>query len=182
MLAYVFWHWPQSNVSQQEYETQLADFHRTLAHHPSPGFNRSFVYKFENPSWLVAEGVVYEEWYLVDDSAALDPLNVAAVSGPCEVPHNRVARNASGGTAGLYRWRDGVRDFSDARYATWLAKPAGVSYPDFYTQIHPLLTESALWGRQMTLGPTAEFCIQSKERVELPPGFSAEELELVRVW
>ena len=59
-------------------------------------------------------------------------LNEAAVSGACEEPHNRVAREAADGTGGLYRLRAGDEDLAQARFAVWLSKPNGVSYKDFY--------------------------------------------------
>ena len=93
----------------------------------------------------------------------MDPLNEAAVSGACEEPHNRVAREAAGGIGGIYRLRAGAEDLAEAKYAVWLSKPEGVSYKDFYASLVPLTSQPgvALWGRQMTLGPTTEFCIHS---------------------
>jgi hypothetical protein len=184
MLAYVFWHWRQPSISQADYESHLIGFHATLANNPSPGFQQSVVFKIENASWLKTDAVAYEEWYVVADSAALDPLNVAAVSGPCEIPHNLVAHAAADGVGGLYRWRAGVQDLGDAETTTWLSKPAGVSYPDFYSQLHPVLTQhqASLWGRQMVLGPTMEFCIHSRAAVELPRNYVVEQLVLKKVW
>jgi hypothetical protein len=184
MLAYVFWHWRQSSVTRETYEAHLASFHQTLADNGPPGFRHSVVFAIENAFWLGTSGVAYEEWYVVDDSAALDPLNIAAVSGACEAPHNLVARQAADGIGGLYRWRDGIQRVSGAKYATWLAKPEGVSYKDFYATLQPLLSqhESALWGRQMTLGPTKEFCVQSPHPIELPAGYQGEQLTLTQVW
>jgi hypothetical protein len=40
----------------------------------------------------------------------------------------------------------------------------------------------ALWGRQMTLGPTTEFCIHSQSPIELPPGYSGHSISLERVY
>ena len=79
MLAYVFWHWRNDRVSREEYETDLRRFHQTLASNKSAGFNGSTVLSIEGAEWLDAPGTTYEEWYLLDDSAAMDPLNHAAV-------------------------------------------------------------------------------------------------------
>jgi hypothetical protein len=155
MLAYVFWHWPQPHIDRAEYVEHLVDFQRTLAANKSAGFRESMVYRIRGANWLKTDGEAYEEWYLLDDSAAMDRLNEAAVSGACEEPHNRVAREAADGTGGLYRLRAG--QLAEARFATWLSKPSGVSYRDFYETI----TGVTLWQRQMTLGPTTEFCIHS---------------------
>src|SRR5689334_18669091 len=117
MLAYVFWHWPQSSVDPETYVSHLAGFHRTLAANKPKGFQGSVVFRIEDPDWLQTRGAVFEEWYLLDDSAAMDPLNDAAVSGACEQPHNLVAREAAGGTGGLYRLRSGQEVLSEARFA-----------------------------------------------------------------
>src|SRR4051794_7144154 len=105
MLAYVFWHWPQASIDTETYLAHLLSFHRTLAANKPDGFQHSVVFRIEHANWLDTTGPAYEEWYLLDDSAAMDHLNEAAVSGACEEPHNRVARQAAGGTGGLYRLR-----------------------------------------------------------------------------
>ena len=170
MLAYVFWHWPRPEIERGQYLDHLIEFHRTLAANKSPGFQRSVVFRINGADWLKTDGEAFEEWYLLDDSAAMDPLNDAAVTGACEEPHNRVAREAADGTGGLFRLRAGAGDLAQAKFATWLSKPAGVSYPNFYAQLESLTSQPgvALWGRQMTLGPTTEFCIHSSTRIELP--------------
>ena len=180
MLAYVFWHWPQSQITRGSYLEHLADFHRTLAANKSTGFQRSVVFGIHGANWLNTTSEAFEEWYLLDDSAAMDPLNDAAVSGVCEEPHNRVAREAADGTGGLYRLRTGHEDLAQARFAVWLSKPNGVTYPDFYTVLQPITSQPgvALWGRQMTLGPTTEFCIHSSTPLQLPAGHTIP-LELI---
>ena len=168
MLAYVFWHWPQPQIETGSYVDHLTAFHRTLAANKPDGFRESVVFRISNASWLNTGGEAYEEWYLLDDSAAMDRLNEAAVTGVCEEPHNRVAREAADGTGGLYRLRAGAEDLAQARYAVWLSKPSGVSYKDFYASMEPLTSQTgvALWGRQMTLGPTTEFCIHSPTQIQ----------------
>jgi hypothetical protein len=168
MLAYVFWHWPQPQIETGSYVDHLVEFHRTLAANKPDGFQRSVVFRIRNANWLNTDGEAYEEWYLLDDSAAMDRLNEAAVTGVCEEPHNRVAREAADGTGGLYRLRAGAEDLAQAKYAVWLSKPAGVSYKDFYASLEPLTSQPgvALWGRQMTLGPTTEFCIHSPTQIQ----------------
>jgi hypothetical protein len=180
MLAYVFWHWPRPEIERGQYLDHLSEFHRTLAANKPPGFQRSVVFGIHGANWLNTDGEAFEEWYLVDDSAALDPLNDAAVSDACEEPHNRVARQAADGTGGLYRLRAGTAaDLAKAKFATWLSKPAGVSYKDFYDGLESLTSQTgvALWGRQMTLGPTTEFCIHSQTPVQ-----AADSRELTRIY
>jgi len=59
---------------------------------------------------------------------------------------------------------------SNAKYATWFSKPAGVSYQDLYSTLTPITSNqgSGLWQRQMTLGQTTEFAIYSDAPLELP--------------
>jgi len=168
MLAYVFWHWPRPEIERGQYLDHLLEFHRILAANKPPGFQRSVVFGIENANWLNTNGEAFEEWYLLDDSAAMDHLNDAAVSGVCEEPHNRVARQAADGTGGLYRLRAGIADLADAKFATWLGKPNGVAYKDFYASLQQLTSQPgvALWGRQMTLGPTTEFCLHTSTPLE----------------
>jgi hypothetical protein len=169
MLAYVFWHWRQENIVRSAYLDHLADFHRTLAANKPIGFRRSVVFSITGANWLTTTGEAFEEWYLLDDSAAMDRLNEGAVSGVCEEPHNLVAREAADGTAGLYRLRAGDEDLEQARFAVWLSKPDGISYKDFYSGLQSTTSQPgvALWSRQMVLGPTTEFCLHSPTPIKL---------------
>jgi hypothetical protein len=184
MLAYVFWHWPQPHIDRSEYLGHLSDFHHTLASNKPGGFRQSIVFRIRGASWLDTAGEAYEEWYLLDDSAAMDRLDEAAVSGACEEPHNRVAREAANGTGGLYRFRFGHEGLTQSRFAVWLSKPTGVSYNDFYAALQPLTSQPGvgLWGRQMTLGPTTEFCIHSSTAIQLPENYSGQTIPLELVW
>lgn len=184
MLAYVFWHWPQPTINGSAYLDHLADFHRTLAANKPGGFQNSVVFRIRGAHWLNTSDEAFEDWYLLDDSAAMDPLNEAAVSGACEEPHHRVAREAADGTAGLYRFLAGQEDLAQSRYAVWLSKPNGLSYRDFYAAVQPLTSQQGvgLWGRQMTLGPTNEFCLHSSNKLKLPYGYSGHVVPLELVW
>jgi hypothetical protein len=183
MLAYVFWHWPQPVVDQDRYVDHLRAFHQTLAANKPNGFQRSVVFRIRDASWLNTKGDAYEEWYLLDDSAAMDRINEAAVSGACEEPHNRVAREAADGVGGLYKLRTGQEGLAQSKFATWLSKPAGVSYNDFYARLQPLTSQPgvALWGRQMTLGPTTEFCIHSRTPMELPQDYTGHIVQILKI-
>lgn len=184
MLAYVFWHWPQSSIDRDAYVDHMADFYSTLSANKPFGFQKAIVYRVTGAPWLNTSGDAYEEWYLLDDSAAMDRLNEGAVSGACEQPHNRVAREAADGTGGLYRFRAGQEELSQSRFALWLSKPAGVSYSEFYSTLKPLTSQPGvgLWGRQMTLGPTTEFCIHSSTQLELPQNYTGQTIRLELIW
>lgn len=184
MLAYVFWHWPNPDVDQQLYRQRLLNFHKVLAENSPAGFARSIVFQTEKAPWLKTAGAAFEEWYLLQDSTALDKLNEAAVTGACEEPHRLVAKDAAGGVAGLYRLRTGQGKLSDSRFATWFAKPKGTRYADLYSTLGPLSSQDgiALWYRQMTLGPTEEFSIYSQTAIDLPSGISCDTVTLDNIW
>ena len=63
MLAYIFWHRPYPNTECQRYEEGIVRFQNDL-----------------------------EDWYLLDGTWAMDPLNAFAISGHVEAPHDSVAR------------------------------------------------------------------------------------------
>src|SRR3954465_8629280 len=174
MLAYVFWHWPRPTVSSGEYETRQRAFHEALRAAPPSGFLRSFTHALSGAPWA-GGALAYEDWYLVDDSAALDRLHDAAVSASRQPSHDIAAAAAAGGTAGLYALRLGEA-LAAPTVAYWFAKPEGMKYDVLFDALHPIVKSSraALWMRRMTLGPATEFCLQSTERVLLPPAVLAQ--------
>ena len=183
VLAYVFWHWPRADVEPGRYEDLQRRFHAALQAAPSPGYLRSHSAGFSGAAWAGNGGEAYEDWYLVDGSAALDPLNDAAVSASRQSAHDAAAAVAAGGTAGLYRLRSG--NLVEApRQACWFGKPDGMSYSAFYSALQPLLADTggALWGRQMTLGPTPEFCLHTVEPVAVPEPFKTLRVVLRPIW
>src|SRR2546428_9252928 len=126
MLAYVFWHWPSSSVEAGEYGHLLRRFLAALGEAAPPGFRGSVVFRIAgNAPWLGGTPA-YADWYLVDGSAALDPLNVAAVSGACQAPHDQVARTADKGGGSLLLLRGERADTAAARLRNRLAQPKGI--------------------------------------------------------
>ena len=188
MLAYVFWHWRAAAAAASDYEERLRRFHAVFAAGRPAGFVRSAAYGVTgvtDAAWLPPGIAAYEDWYLLENSAALDAINEAAVSGARREPHDAAASRAAGGTAGLYRLRAGDPAIETQRVAIWLAKPAGMSYDAFYGALAPLTARPgvALWGRQMTLGPTPEFSLRSPHRLELPAEITAAAAtSLDRLW
>lgn|SRR5579859_4682178 len=150
MLAYVFWHWTERETG---YEDALTAFHRTLSEHPPEGFLGSRVLRIGSRPWLDVPRA-YEDWYFIEDFAALGRLNEAAVSGTRKAPHDASAALALGGTAGVYLF---VRNsISTPRFASFRSKSAGVSYSSY---LSTLPADAEAWQRQMTLGPAPEFCL-----------------------
>ena len=146
----MFWHWPERAAG---YEDGLVEFHRELARAGVPGLFGSAAYRVEGLPWLGAE-TGYEDWYVVGGLGDLEALNREAVAPPLRAHHDRPALAAAGGAGGLYQVHSGTLDL-DQETVTWLAKPKGASYPDFYASLPPT---RFILRRQMVLGPAPEFC------------------------
>ena len=175
MLAYIFWHWPYPEVESGEYERDEVAFLQALVRASPAGFQGCSTSRIGEVPWITGQARRYEDWYLVDDFAALGPLNDAIVAEPCRELHNRVAQAAAAGAGGLYRLRAGQPKPSESYFASWIAKDRQTSYDDFYAQLDPIAQRPgvSLWRRQMVLGPAPEFCLLSAERPELPPELQA---------
>ena len=183
MLAYVFWHWPQADRHAAEYERIQRAFHRALAESAPSGFLRSTVFRLGAHAPWLGGAPAYADWYLVDSSAALDPLNVAAVSGICEQPHAEVARAMAAGAGSLLTLRGEVANVEAARHATWLTKPRSMAYDAFYAEVASAsaATQVSLWRRTMVLGPTPEFVVLSPASLSLSDTLQPLHLELTPI-
>lgn len=163
MIAYVFWHWPDAGAERDAYEAAQREFHQKLGEAPSEGFQRSTSFRVHGVPWI-AGGEGYEDWYLLDGSYALDPLNELAVSPAVRGVHDAAARSAAG-AGGLYRLVRGVPRLAAGR-VLWVAKRRGDPYDGFYARFGP---DTVIWRRQMVLGPAREFLIEG----EAPEGLDA---------
>ncbi len=183
MLAYLFFHWRVPSVASDDYEARLRHFHLTLAAGPSAGFSNSYCLAVHGAPWANQGGDSYEDWYLLSGSAALDPLNEAAVTAGRKVAHDDAAVASAGGTAGLYSLRLGSSE-EPPRFAYWFAKPHAASYADLYEAMRPLVRSAggALWARQMTFGPAREFCLHAQRSCALPSMCEPLEIPLRTVW
>jgi hypothetical protein len=183
MLAYVFWHWRRPTVPAPDYEAAQRRFHSALSATPPRGFQRSFSVAVEGLPWAANREACYEDWYLIEGSAALDPLNEGAISASRQAPHDAAAALAAGGTAGLYSLRQGM-PAAVPGVLTWFTKPAHMSYGALFATLEPLTRTAgaALWCRQMTLGPALEFCFHSREPVVLPAVLAPFAIRCRTVW
>ena len=183
MLAYLFWHRPKQGIETGAYERYLTGFHETLAESEVDGFRGSATFRVDGESWMGSGRQAYEDWYLLDGSYAMDPLNEAAVNGARKQPHDAAAHAATDGAGGLYQLRSGEPG-TETRLAVWFSKPSGVSYPEFYKRIEPWTErpETSLWRRQMVLGPAPEFCLLTDEEVQLPSEMEPVVARRARVW
>jgi hypothetical protein len=160
LLAYLFFHRAAPGVEIETYEAALRRFHGALAGEPPRGFIESTTYRF---------GGGYADWYLVENSAALDPLNVAAVSAARSASHDAVAHMSADGEGKLLTLVSG-RPRTEAGFEIRLSKPKGMTYPDFYQRLEPWTEqgELTLWRRMMVLGPPPEFCLIAPSDLQLP--------------
>jgi hypothetical protein len=155
MLAYVFWHWCSLEVEETRYLEALIAFHRALSADPPTGFRGSRVVSVESAPWVPVAHAI-EDWYFVDDFAALGALNEAAVTGRRSAPHDGAARLAAGGKGGVYRNLSSGSRAADK--VTWLSKPGGLDQKEFLAR---LPADVEVWQRQMVLGPAPEFRLSS---------------------
>lgn len=184
MLAYVFWHWRVPQVDASAYEERQIDFQRALAAHKPEGFYYSRIVKMEQAPWVGRKAETYEDWYIVENSAALDVLDHGAVNGPRKNPHDQVAQWAEGGTGGLYRYQFGEAHLPSVNTASWFSKPAGMNYETLFGIVQPIVEQAAgtLWVRQMTMGPATEFCFHSSKEAALPELLNALEIPVKQIW
>lgn len=155
MLAYLFWHRPRPGVEQEEYEEAQRRFHRLIE-------VDSACFRLERLPFGDEPG--YEDWYLVDDWAALGELNATAVDSHHRPGHDRAAALAGEGWGGVYVCVRGEPTIPSA--ARWLGKPRGEASGEF---LAGFADDLVVWQRQMVLGPAPEFCVASGED-EQPEG------------
>lgn len=165
MLAWVLWHARSGTTPSDHYVSALQSFHADVRAAGVPGFLGHRTNRHDEIPWLTNSHEVYEDWYFVRDSAALDRLDEVATSEIARESHTRLARLAGVAVAGLYRLRKGKPLGSPALW-TWVSKPHGTKYEPF---IDALSSSGTVWSRQMVLGPTPEFCVEGN--LPLSAGF-----------
>jgi hypothetical protein len=207
VLAYLFWHRPLESSDVATYERAQVGFHRSLHRTPPVGLCGSAAFRVARLPWVPpdaarsgSEDRGYEDWYLVEDYAALGVLNGAAVGRGHRTAHDEAARGLGEGAGGLYALVEGERSeigpcaglesIGAARNAVWVARPPGSK--------HGILGEllgdgmdrrhASLWRRQLVLGPAPEYCLLASEipagvaPTRLPPGWSVTILERELLW
>ena len=159
MLAYVFWHVPGRDITAADYEARLAAFHARLRAGAPPRLGPTAAVALGAIPWL-GGAAGYEDWYLVEDFAALGWLGEAAVSGARRAPHDAAAAAAHSGVAGIMGHVAGPLLPERPGWSAWLQKPAGVGYEPFHTELAAAVGgEASVWQRQLTLGPATEYCV-----------------------
>lgn len=189
MLAYVFWHRPSDDADHGRYEQALERFHRSLAHQPPSGFRGSAAFRVKELPWLGgAEG--YEDWYLVEDWAALGVLEEAAVSRGHLSAHDAAAAHIGAGTAAVYRLLEGSPSLRDAGQAIWIAPAARHTSAGLGELLGDGIdpARDGLWRRCLVLGPAAEYCLlggsppAGAASSRLPRGWSVDVAGRELVW
>ena len=196
MLAYLLWHRPAEGVEREAYERACERFHRSLHHSPPVGFRDSAVFALSECPWLSpAHERAYEDWYLLDDFAALGVLNEAAVAHGHRSAHDDVARRFGVGAGGLYGLLEGHADLSGSPLAVWVTRPPGAPR----RALGELLGDgmdpehASLWRRALVFGPAPEYCLLTSRPASsrypdgvtparLPKGWSASVYEHEPIW
>lgn len=182
MLAYVFWHRPYADADRKHYEDALLRFQAQLAQEKPPGFVAAAAFRIEPVPWL-NEQDGYEDWYLVQGSWALDPLNAFAVAARMQAPHDAVAAQMDQGHGGLYASAGGETPPPTQSSIYWLTRPRGI---DWRAALEPVRAKCPLvnvWRRQMVFGLPGEFAVEAPgdTDIEVPSGWQARRVRRVRL-
>jgi len=172
MIAYVFWHRPFAHVDREVYESALARFQSDLPRHQPPGLIAAASFRIEPVPWL-SDMPGYEDWYLVEGSWALDPLNAFAIAGSMQQPHDSVAALADESHGGLYAHAGGGPSLASQSAVHWLARPRGIQWQDALAPVRAKHPQANIWRRQMVLSPAPEFGVEvpGDTAIEVPPGW-----------
>jgi hypothetical protein len=192
VLAYVFWHRPSDPSAAGAYEDALVAFHRSLAHSLPVGTKASASFRVTELPWLEGAGG-YEDWFLVEDFAALGVLNEAAVGRGHRSSHDEAAHRFGTGAGGLYGLIEGERcaeALGEATTAVWVARPAGSKSRALGDLLGDGMdpAKASLWRRQLVFGPAPEFCLLAAEvpagvgPTRLPESWSATILDRQVLW
>ncbi len=191
MLAYVFWHSPRDGADVEQYEQALIGFHRSLARELPVGTRGSATFAVRDLPWLAAAG--YEDWYLLEDYAALGVLGEAAVGRGHRTPHDRAARNYGFGAGAVYALIEG-RQQADvlgcASIAVWVQRALGAEHRGLEELLGDGIDpgHASLWRRQLVLGPAPELCVLADEEPQgvagtrLPDGWSSLSVRRKLLW
>jgi hypothetical protein len=192
VLAYLFWHRPRDPDAAGPYEDALVAFHRSLARSLPVGTRASASFRVAELPWLEGGGG-YEDWYLLEDFAALGVLNEAAVGRGHRSTHDEAAHRFGTGTGGLYGLIEGepcAEALGEATTAVWVARPPGSERRGLGELLGDGMdpANASLWRRQLVFGPAPEFCLLAAEvpsgvaATRLPEGWSSTILDREALW
>lgn len=182
MLAYVFWHRPLAQADRNAYEAGILRFQSALAAHPPPGFIAAGSFAISPVPWLSnQEG--YEDWYRLEASWALDPLNGFAVAGAVQPAHDVAAAQMDEGQGGIYAHVAGDPIAAAQLTVYWLTRPRGIQWQPALEAVRARMPAAVIWRRQMVLGSAGEFAVEvpGDSAIDVPPGWTARQSERVRL-
>jgi hypothetical protein len=200
VLAYLFWHRAAAAVEQSAYERELERFHRSLAHGPPSGFRCTASFRVEQLPWLAADAAAdltpeehraaYEDWYLIDDWAALGVLEEAAISRGHMTAHDAIAARAGWGSGAVYRLLEGSSNPAHGDAAVWVSAVPGHNRMSLDALLGDGLDprRGGLWRRCLGLGPAPEYCLLADQQPagvaasRLPVGWSVRSVGRKPVW
>jgi hypothetical protein len=182
MLAYVFWHRPFAHIDRQDYEEAVLRFQAELDRQKPPGFLSAVSFRIEPVPWL-NDQPGYEDWYFVEASWSLDPLNAFAVAGHMQAPHDNVAAQMDQGHGGLFARAGGEARPPERSSVYWLTRPRGIQWRDALDPVRAKCPQATIWRRQMVLGSAAEFAIEAPGdiEIEVPSGWQARRVHRIRL-
>jgi hypothetical protein len=196
VLAYLSWHRPAVGVDLSAYEHALVQFHHSLARKPPSGFRSSATFRAAELPWLRGEHDAgpdgssgYEDWYLLDDWAAVGVLEEAAISRGHLEAHEKVASLAGRVTGAVYRLLEGHPVLLETRLAVWVEPARDHADPSLAALLGDGMDPAGggLWRRSLGLGPAPEFCLLVPEApagvapTRLPEGWSARTISHERL-
>ncbi len=181
MLAYLFWHRPFSHVDRKIYEEALMRFQSDLAAAKPAGFISAASFQIEPVHWL-DNLPGYEDWYMLEGSWAIDPLNAFAIVGHMQAPHDQVAALMEQGHGGLYAHVGGETALPKQSTIYWLTRPRGIQWRAAIDPLRAQYPQANIWRRQMVLGPAAEFGVEmpGDEEPETPSRWEVHRVRRVR--
>jgi hypothetical protein len=182
MLAYIFWHRPYPNTERQRYERAIVRFQNDLAVSKPPGFIGATSFQIEAVPWL-SDLPGYEDWYLLDGTWAMDPLNAFAISGHVQATHDSVAALMEQGHGGLYAHAGGESVQAPRSTIHWLTRPRGIQWQPAIEMVRGSCPQAQAWRRQMVLGPAAEFAIETpaEAEIDVPAGWQRRRVTRMRL-
>lgn len=184
MLAYTVWHHASDESKLEHYQNSLIQFHQTMAEEKPQGYISSKLFTMPSVPWMGETQTIFMDWYLIEDSASLDPLNDSVLAGTRKTSHDAVADNTSGGVTALYQPKLGNDQISNVNFITWVSKPKGMKYPNFFQELNFILhdKDASCWMRYMALGPGPEFCVVANHEMEWDEKFQPLVRKVDKIW
>lgn len=142
------------------------------------------------PLAAASPAAAYEDWYLLDDWAAVGVLEEAAVSRGHVSVHDKVASRAEVAAGAVYRLIEGHPRLAGVSVSVWVERPRGQERPSLEALLGDGMDPAAgsLWRRCLGLGPAPELCLLAAELPagvaagRLPKGWTPAVLERGAVW